>query len=109
MHAGDVVHRPADVLGGDGQREAVDRLEQDTLCRAQALPYRAVGRLSEVAALGVLEMSASDEQRLKHTVGSDVCTEVVSGSDQDGCKSAFTDECLTGDICTLNPQNDIIE
>ena len=53
--------------------------------------------------------SVQEDECLKHTVGSDVCTEVVSGSDQDGCKSAFTDECLTGDICTLNPQNDIIE
>ena len=62
LHALDIAHGTADVLGRHFQPESIPRLQQLAFGHHQALPHSAVGRLPEVAALGVLEVcSARDE------------------------------------------------
>ena len=62
-HVLDIVHGAAHVVRGQLQPEGIPRLQQlglvDLVCHHQALPDGAVGRLPEVAALGVLEVSAA--------------------------------------------------
>ena len=65
-HLLDVVHRTAYILGRKFQPEGVPRLQQlrfvDLRGHHQALPHGAVGRLPEVAALGVLEVGAARDE-----------------------------------------------
>ena len=65
-HRGKVGHRAAHALRRQLQTEVVKRFEQHALGLHQTLPHGAVGRLPEVAALGVLEMGAAREQRDFH-------------------------------------------
>ena len=62
-HVLDIVHGAAHVVRGQLQPEGIPRLQQlglvDLVCHHQALPDGAVGRLPEVAALGVLEVGAA--------------------------------------------------
>ena len=44
-----------------------------------------------------------------HTLNSDECDPINSGSDQNGCKTAVLDECYAVDVCVLSPMNDIAE
>lgn len=44
-----------------------------------------------------------------HTLNSDECDPINSGSDQNGCKTVILDECYAIDACTLSPINDIAE
>ena len=61
-HALQVGHRPAHALGRQLQPEVVIGFQQDRLGLHQPLTDRAIGRLPEVAALGVLEVGAPGEQ-----------------------------------------------
>ena len=60
LHPLDVIHGTAQVLGRDFQPERIPGLQQlcfaDLIGHHQALPHRAVSRLPEVTALGVLEV-----------------------------------------------------
>ena len=66
LHPLDVAHGPADVLRRHFQPEGIPRLEElglfDLVCHHQALPHGAVGGLTEVAALGVLEVGAARDE-----------------------------------------------
>ena len=62
-HPLDIGHGAARILLRKPQPEVVPRLQQDAPCLLEALTHRAIGRLPEVAALGVLEMRAAGEQR----------------------------------------------
>ena len=61
-HVLEVGHRAADALGGHLETEVVIRLEQHIFRLHQALPHGTVRRLTEVAALGVLQMRAARDK-----------------------------------------------
>lgn len=65
-HALQVGHGASGAFLRDGQTELVPRLEQHRLRRAQPLPYRPVGRLPEVTALGVLDVRFSGDNGYLH-------------------------------------------
>ena len=66
VHLLDIAHRPPDVFGRQEDAEIVIGLEKHALCLHQALPHGAVGGLPEIAALGMLQMRASRDQRDAH-------------------------------------------
>ena len=61
-HVLEVGHRAADALGGHLETEVVIRLEQHIFRLHQALPHGTVRRLTEVTALGVLQMRAARDK-----------------------------------------------
>ena len=65
-HGADVVDCAAELFGRHCQGKTVIRLQQNAPGLHQPLPDGAVGRLTEIAALGVLEMSAAGGQRQLH-------------------------------------------
>ena len=65
-HILQVGHRAADALRRQLKAEVIVRLEQHVFRLHQPLPHGAVGRLSEVAALGVLQVRAARDERELH-------------------------------------------
>ena len=61
-HVLEVGHRAADALGGHLETEVVIRLEQHIFRLHQALTHGTVRRLTEIAALGVLQMRAARDK-----------------------------------------------
>ena len=65
-HLLNVVHGPAHVFRRELQPEGIPRFEKlrfvDLSCHHQALPHGAVGGLTEIAALGVLEVGAARDE-----------------------------------------------
>ena len=57
---------PADTGLGHGQAEIIPGLQQHTFRLHQALPHRPVGGLTEIAALGVLQMRLAHQQGQLH-------------------------------------------
>lgn len=66
VHALDVSHSPADALAGHLQPEGVPGLQQDGFRLFQPLPQGAIGGLTEVAALCVLDVGATGEDADPH-------------------------------------------
>ena len=65
-HALDIRHGAPDAFARQLQPEIVPWLEEDALGAHESLPHGAVGRLTEVAALGVLQMRPSRGERDLH-------------------------------------------
>ncbi len=63
LHPLDVGDRPADAFGRKLQPERIPRLEQHRLRLHQPLPHRTVGRLAEIAALGMLLVRPAGDER----------------------------------------------
>ena len=61
-----IVHGSAEIFRRHLQHKIIDRLQQDALGTAQALPHGAVGRLPKVAALGVLGVRLAGNERDLH-------------------------------------------
>ena len=61
-HRGKVGHRTSHAFRRQLKTEIIERLEQHALGLHQTLPHGAVGRLPEIAALGVLEVRAAREE-----------------------------------------------
>ena len=66
VHIGYIRHNASEVLGRRLDAEAEGGLENHRSRLHKALSYRAVGRLTEVAALGMLQVCASGNQRYLH-------------------------------------------
>ena len=62
-HVLKVGHRAADALGGNVEAEVIVGLKEDAFRLHEALPHGAVCRLTEIAALGVLQMRAACDER----------------------------------------------
>ena len=65
-HLLDIVDSTAQIFAGDLQSEIVPRLQQYALRAHQTLPHGAIGGLAEIAALRVLQVSASGGERKAH-------------------------------------------
>ena len=65
-HALQVGHGAAQTVGGQLQTELVPRLQQHALGLHQPLPHRPVGGLTEIPALGVLQVRLAAGQRDAH-------------------------------------------
>ena len=63
MHPLQVHHRPAHKIRRNLQPERVPRLQQHRLRLPQSLPHRAIRRLPEITALGVLEVRLAGDDR----------------------------------------------
>ena len=63
VHAADIRHGAAEMVRRQLQTERIIRLEQHGFGPHQPLPHGAVGRLPEIAALGVLLMGAAVDER----------------------------------------------
>ena len=61
-HGLQVGHGPAHALGGQLQEKIVIGLQQQAGDLHQSLPYRPVGGLAEISALGVLDMGSACHQ-----------------------------------------------
>ena len=59
-------HGTSDAFRRQLEREIIVGLEQDALCGAESLPHCAVGCLPEIAALRMLQMCFSADQRDLH-------------------------------------------
>ena len=63
VHPLQIRHRPAHKIRRNLQPERVPRLQQHRLRLPQSLPHRAIGRLPEITALGVLEVRLAGDDR----------------------------------------------
>ena len=63
MHPLQIRHRPAHKIRRNLQPERVPRLQQHRLRLPQSLPHRAIRRLPEITALGVLEVRLAGDDR----------------------------------------------
>ena len=62
VHVREIGHRTSDIVARDFQREGVVRLQQDVLRLSQSLAHRTVGRLTEIATLGMLVAGPSSHE-----------------------------------------------
>ena len=65
-HGLQVADGPAQLVGGEGEREGVPWLQQDALGSHETLADGAIGRLAEVAALRVLQVGAAGHEGELH-------------------------------------------
>ena len=63
VHPLQIRHRPAHKICRNLQPERIPRLQQHRLRLPQSLPHRAIRRLPEIAALGVLEVRLAGDDR----------------------------------------------
>ena len=66
MHVFHIRHRPSQITCGQFHTEAVKRFQQNALCLHQSLPHSAVGRLPEIAALGMLRVGPAGQDADLH-------------------------------------------
>ena len=62
VHVREIRHRTADIVSRNVEREGIVRLQQDVLRLPESLAHRTVGRLTEIATLGMLVAGPSGHE-----------------------------------------------